>query len=96
MSSTYANNETAALFKSLIESITWGLDNDEEQLLVMYRIRDLLVKAKPRTPIMDWGAYHLETGERTITTASEKLEQVDRRIRRFESQGVSVGQLKVG
>ena len=86
MSSIIADNPIAKQYSEIEKSIDFCTATDDEQLLCMMKMRALLLSCKGSTPILDWGVYNMQTGQRVYTTATDRLESINRRIRRFESQ----------
>lgn len=83
MTSNIANNPTAQAYKKLEDSISWGLNNDAEQIGVMQKMVELLSSANGSTVIRDWGSRDLITGEPIVDRASYVLDVINRRIKRM-------------
>ena len=86
MTSIIADNLEAKKYDELQKSIDFDTASDKEQLDCMLKMQKLLSGCKGTTPIFDWGTYSMETGQRIITSASEQLDSVNRRVKRFQSQ----------
>ena len=85
MSATIANNPTAKRYAELESNFDWMEANNESQLARMQEMKLVLLECKSNTPIYDWGVVRIDNGEKVVTTASEKIEMLNRRIARFEN-----------
>ena len=85
MTCSIANNPTAQEYQTIEKGLDWSNATDTQQLEVMRALLTLVSSVKGSTPIYDWHSHNMLTGHKILTTALDKIEQLTRRIRRFES-----------
>ena len=71
-----ADNKIARQYNELQNSIDWNFATDDQQIECMNKIIDLLKQVPNNTPIFDFHAHNMETGERIVRNAIDQLDYV--------------------
>ena len=81
-----ADNKIAKQYDELQNSINWISATDAQQIECMNKIIELLKEVPNNTPIFDFRAHNMKTGESIVTNAIDQLDYVITRRNRLSKR----------
>ena len=81
-----ADNKIARQYDELQNSINWISATDSQQIECMNKIIELLKEVPNNTPIFDFRAHNMKTGEPIVTNAIDQLDYVITRRNRLSKR----------
>ena len=81
-----ADNKIARKYDELQNSIDWNFATDAQQIECMNKIIELLKEVPNNTPIFDFRAHNMKTGESIVTNAIDQLDYVITRRNRLSKR----------